>query len=291
MKKKETKIASVNERYDQTPIEIALEIDNNGMTTAKKLYEFLELDPHHYARWYKRNILDNKFADEHTDYMVFAQSGEKSTNGRPTQDYKLTADFAKKLCMTGNTLKHEQAKQYFIACEKGLKIATAKLKQNSTDFTPLVDAVNQFANIVTSMQQDIQDIKNQTSQKQLPKKRFNPWISRMLPKYRLLENHLDITRKELYKNLFLELKNTYSINLDQFVDDYCYENNLENCYTMEVIENTKELRDMLELLINSLLEKYNLLTHDEIENKRVKTIFDDDITHDKSSEEDENNWI
>ena len=27
----------------QTPIEIALKIDENGMTTAKKLYEFLEL--------------------------------------------------------------------------------------------------------------------------------------------------------------------------------------------------------------------------------------------------------
>ena len=28
---------------NQTPIEIALGIDENGMTTARKLYEFLEL--------------------------------------------------------------------------------------------------------------------------------------------------------------------------------------------------------------------------------------------------------
>lgn len=40
-----------------TPIEIALGIDENGMTTAKKLYEFLELDKSNYSRWLKRNIV------------------------------------------------------------------------------------------------------------------------------------------------------------------------------------------------------------------------------------------
>lgn len=40
----------------QTPIEIALGIDENGMTTAKKLYEFLEMDSRNYSRWCKSNI-------------------------------------------------------------------------------------------------------------------------------------------------------------------------------------------------------------------------------------------
>lgn len=30
--------------------------------------------------------------------------------------------------MTGNTERHEQARDYFIACEQGLKIATTKLQ-------------------------------------------------------------------------------------------------------------------------------------------------------------------
>lgn len=42
----------------RTPIEIALDIDGEGMTTARKLYEFLELAPQNYARWLKANILD-----------------------------------------------------------------------------------------------------------------------------------------------------------------------------------------------------------------------------------------
>lgn len=37
----------------QTPIEIALGIDEEGMTTARKLYTFLELAPQNFARWCK----------------------------------------------------------------------------------------------------------------------------------------------------------------------------------------------------------------------------------------------
>lgn len=38
----------------QTPIEIALGVDVRGMTTAKRLYEFLEKDASHYSRWLKK---------------------------------------------------------------------------------------------------------------------------------------------------------------------------------------------------------------------------------------------
>ena len=40
----------------QTPIEIALGIDKDGMTTARKLYDFLGLAPQHFARWCKKRI-------------------------------------------------------------------------------------------------------------------------------------------------------------------------------------------------------------------------------------------
>lgn len=45
----------------QTPIEIALKIDENGMTTLRNLYEFLGLNLSHYSSWCKRNILNNPF--------------------------------------------------------------------------------------------------------------------------------------------------------------------------------------------------------------------------------------
>ena len=41
---------------NKAPIEAALQIDEDGMTTAKRLYKFLELDPSNYAKWVKNNI-------------------------------------------------------------------------------------------------------------------------------------------------------------------------------------------------------------------------------------------
>lgn len=38
----------------RTPIEIALDIDSDGMTTARKLYQFLELRKADFARWCKK---------------------------------------------------------------------------------------------------------------------------------------------------------------------------------------------------------------------------------------------
>lgn len=52
---------------DKTPIEIALQIDSDGMTTAGKLYSFLELNPSNFASWCRRNITRNKFATENED--------------------------------------------------------------------------------------------------------------------------------------------------------------------------------------------------------------------------------
>lgn len=106
---------------NQTPIEIALGIDSQGRTTAKRLYEFLELDKSHYNRWCKKNIIDNQFAEENMDYWVFAIKGENLKGGRPTQDYKLTASFAKKLAMASGSPRGEEARNYFLRTEDALK--------------------------------------------------------------------------------------------------------------------------------------------------------------------------
>lgn len=105
----------------QTPIEIVLGIDENGMTTAKKLYNFLELNPSNYSKWYKSNILENQFAVENEDYIVFVPNDENPQGGRPTQDFKLVSSFAKKLSMTAKNEKGEQARDYFLKTEEALK--------------------------------------------------------------------------------------------------------------------------------------------------------------------------
>lgn len=105
----------------QTPIEIALGIDKNGMTTATKLYDFLELNNSNYAKWYQRNILENQFAEENTDYFPFVLKYESLTGEKERQDFKLTTSFAKKLSMTQKNEKGEQAREYFLKTEEALK--------------------------------------------------------------------------------------------------------------------------------------------------------------------------
>ena len=140
---------------NETPIEIALQIDKDGMTTASKLYAFLELLPSNFARWCKKNIVNNKFATENEDYFPFIMQEErdKPKNPKPKTDYKLTSEFAKKLSMTGNTEKHEKARNYDIQA----------LAQSVNNLVQKID--NKF----DSLEARISTLEN-TTPKSLPKK-------------------------------------------------------------------------------------------------------------------------
>lgn len=116
----------------KTPIEIALNIDADGMTTAKALYEFLELNPSNYSKWYKQNITENEFATENEDYWVFVPNDENPNGGRPTMDFKLSAHFAKKLSMKGSGKKAELAREYFtIVEEKAKEMVTNQIDRST----------------------------------------------------------------------------------------------------------------------------------------------------------------
>ena len=122
-----------------TPIEIALRVDENGMTTAKRLYEFLELNPSNYSRWAKSNISENQFAEEGVDYWVLVMDDERNSNPNPTQDFKLTARFAKKLSMKGNGEKAEEARDYFTKVEDGAKQMVLRMQEMSPQLQVMIN--------------------------------------------------------------------------------------------------------------------------------------------------------
>ncbi len=103
----------------QTPIEIALDIDDTGHTTARKLYKWLELRPGDYARWIKVNITENAYAEAGIDYSAFVRS-DCEGRGNYAQDYSISASFAKKLAMTSRSPKGEETREYFIRVEDAL---------------------------------------------------------------------------------------------------------------------------------------------------------------------------
>ncbi len=134
----------------QTPIEIALQVDGEGRTTARKLYEFLELDKSNFSKWCKVNIIENAFAEKDVDYLVFVPKDENPKGGRPTTDYKLTASFAKKLAMGCQNKRGEEARIYFIAVEDKLKEIATKgtLSQSQTSSKRKLASVNNAAKII-----------------------------------------------------------------------------------------------------------------------------------------------
>ena len=148
---------------------------------------------------------------------------------------------------------------------------------------PITETLNAITNTlttltqaITSMQQEINAIKDSQEDKpKLSKKKWSYWSTKMYPKYQLLTDYFHITHKELYKNLYGELQNTYPhIDLNQEIDDYCYENKLESAYTLDVIEHNLTLRKLFESVVDNLLNKYNLADTYNI-NTKIPTIFDE----------------
>lgn len=106
-----------------------IKINSDGRTTARELYEFLQLNPAVYSRWCKTNIEDNEFAEDGTDYGLFNMDVENQIMGRPSMNYWLTIPFAKKLCMLSRSERGNQARDYFIEVERRYKEEQPKLTQ------------------------------------------------------------------------------------------------------------------------------------------------------------------
>lgn len=281
--------SSKTDTSSQTPIEIALKIDENGMTTASNLYSFLELNPTQFSRWCKRNIVNNKFATENVDYICFDISVDSAVKGQTKTDYKITSDFAKKLSMTGNTERHEQARQYFIACEQGLKVAAQRLQSNSNH-----EINEKLVELLTSMDNRLSKLEEQSKSaiETTYKKPYNPWFAKMQPKYKLLEKYFDTTRGQLYKNILWELENLYDINTQQIQADYCYENNLISCQPLDPFEYVPKYRDMIEQIVNSNLIKYGIASEDDpITSTKHITIFDTPVIDKEGNQKREVNYI
>lgn len=187
----------------KTPIEIALGIDNQGMTTAKSLYGFLGLKPSNYARWIKRNIFDNEFAEEGVDY--YSSFGKSSSSepeeasasnkegfffNNPAQDYKLTAHFAKKLSMKGTGERAEQAREYFTHIEEKAKELVVNRSQLSPELQMFIKMGEVMARQELEQKRQAIEIENIKESQQAiaetfqrkPEDDFKTWVNKCVGK-------------------------------------------------------------------------------------------------------------
>lgn len=205
----------------RTPIEIALDIDSEGMTTARKLYAFLELDNRNYSRWCKSNITENEFAEENVDYWAFVINEE--WGGQATTDYKLTAHFAKKLSMKGNGEKAEQAREYFSLVEE-------KVKQTVIDRSQLSPQLQLMNMLVENMNRAEIEQKRQAQQiakveqtvdtiKEIFTEPIGDWKAEINARVREISIKSGTDYQSLYSQLYGELETTAHCSLKRLQDN------------------------------------------------------------------------
>ena len=205
----------------QTPIEIALGVDENGMTTAKKLYEFLEMDSSNYSRWCKSNITGNEFAEENVDYWAFVINDE--WGGQATTDYKLTASFAKKLSMKGNVEKAEQARQYFITVEDKAKEMVINRQQLSPQMQMLYGMLDGQAKLELEQKRQAEQIEKVestvTTMKEIFTEPIGDWKNDINARVREISVKSGIAYQELYGQMYGELEMTAHCSLKRLQDN------------------------------------------------------------------------
>ena len=205
----------------RTPIEIALDIDSEGMTTARKLYAFLELDNRNYSRWCKSNITENEFAEENVDYWAFVINEE--WGGQATTDYKLTAHFAKKLSMKGNGEKAEQAREYFSLVEEKVKqtvIDRSRLSPQLQLMNMLVENMNKAeieqkrqAQKIAKVEQTVDTIKEIFTEP------IGDWKAEINARVREISIKSGTDYQSLYSQLYGELETTAHCSLKRLQDN------------------------------------------------------------------------
>lgn len=269
-------IQSIQTTNFQTPIEIALGVDENGMTTARKLYDFLGLSKGQFSRWAKSNIIDNQFATENEDYWGF----DIYVEGNLTQDYKLTAHFAKKLSVKGNSAKAEEAREYFTRLEEKAKQQVIDRTQLSPQTQLMLTMSESIARTELEQKRQAEQIQrledNQktltdTFQKSPDNESFQAWANHCLAKiaesrkfdkgYGRNGNHA-AARNESYKRL----KEKWNCNLDDRVSrakGRAMERNpgitkaeLNAINKLSVISGDKSLRPVYETVIKEMMIAY-----------------------------------
>lgn len=203
----------------RTPIEIALDIDSDGMTTARKLYEFLQLAQGQFSRWAKKNIEENEFFEENVDWWGF----DIVSNGNNCKDYRLSTEFAKHLSMESHSARGKEARQYFVAIED-------KVKQKAIDRTQLSPQMQMFYAIADGQAKMELEQKRQAEQiskvettvnnmKEIFTQPIGDWKADINARVREISIKSGIDYQTLYSQLYGELETTAHCSLKRLQEN------------------------------------------------------------------------
>ena len=203
----------------KTPIEIALGVDENGMTTARKLYDFLELGAGQFSRWAKTNIENNEFYEEGTDWVGF----DIVSNGNKCKDYKLTTDFAKHLSMESHSAKGKIARRYFVTVEDKAKEMVINRQKLSPQMQMLYGMLDGQAKLELEQKRQAEQIEKVestvTTMKEIFTEPIGDWKNDINARVREISVKSGIAYQELYGQMYGELEMTAHCSLKRLQDN------------------------------------------------------------------------
>lgn len=255
----------------KTPIEIALGVDENGTTTARALYEFLELAQGQFSRWAKANIESNEFYEENKDWWGF----DIVSNGNNCKDYRLTTDFAKHLSMESHSERGKEARRYFIAIEDRAKQEVI----NRSQLSPQTQLILQLAQSIANKEMEDKErdrkisIAQETAQravettnniKEAVKPVLDNWraeiksrIAKIAPKANMSYGILQAEMyKELERRAGVDLNRRVN-NMKQRAKDSCgTKKQVDDIRKIDVIEQDKKLREIYYKIVTEYEIRY-----------------------------------
>ncbi|MBO5406474.1 MAG: antA/AntB antirepressor family protein [Bacteroidales bacterium] len=128
------------------------EKDGQQAVSARELHEFLG-SKQRFTDWITNRIEKYRFI-KNEDYEVFHKFMKNPSGGRPLDEYALTLDMAKELCMVENNDKGRQARRYFIEAEK--RFNALKKEREDEIKTDRKHLLNAFA----TLEPDLEDYSN-----------------------------------------------------------------------------------------------------------------------------------
>ena len=151
---------------------------------------------------------------------------------------------------------------------------------------PLIDSLSILTQTITTMQQDINILKESQIQKKLPEKKYSRWKTNTFNKLNTLlsyvNNHSEENLKlsEIIHLVIQETEDTYNIEINDYVDAYKSEFNLDtNPYAIDVINHYKDIKDMFTLILNSIMNKLNLSNNTKSTSKNIFDILAEEINN------------
>lgn len=181
------------------------------------------------------------------------------SDGLGHQVYYYTERGIMEICRWSNSKKANQFMDWVWDIIESYRNNTIS-SQNNIDMKAFTNILTSLSNTQAAMTQTLNLLNEKISnldKSSKPKRKYSYWASKMFPKYEELMDYLGYeSNGELYKYLYKGFNDMYPVyDLRQVVDDYCYENKLETCFTLDAIEHDKTVRKLFEKMVDNLLEE------------------------------------